>query len=163
MPDHMPTKSGTTFTKKIVSLVTTALVPGTEWFRSNVSKLFFSIDYYQVCTENTRQSQGQSVRVLLAYFILGLHSSIATHLSYYYYFETGEWGPNRDVFMERVGNYPERIENLELVFLFMLRAVAKIAPYLEKYEFCTGTPRDRLTVAMTVSGPEGVADCLCLG
>ena len=44
--------------------------------------------------------------------------------------------------MERVGNYPERIENLELVFLFMLRAVAKIAPYLEKYEFCTGNAEE---------------------
>ena len=38
--------------------------------------------------------------------------------------------------MERVGNFPDRLENLYFAYMVDLQAIKKIAPYLEKYNYC---------------------------
>jgi hypothetical protein len=69
-----------------------------------------------------------------------LHTSISTHICAEYYDKTTKtWVTNLDCFIERVGKFPDRIQNLYFTFIFMIRAVAKLTPYLKKYTFCDGT------------------------
>ena len=62
-------------------------------------------------------------------------SSINTHIAM-----TVEPGsaPNVDMYIARVGRFPERIKNLFFTYLFVLRAVGKAAPMLEAMDFGTG-------------------------
>ncbi|AGO12902.1 AaceriADL348Wp [[Ashbya] aceris (nom. inval.)] len=69
--------------------------------------------------------------------ISGLHASIATHLSNDYLdTKTGKWGPNLELFMARVGNFPDRVANIYFNFAIIAKALWKIQPYLERVEFC---------------------------
>ncbi|KAG9303644.1 hypothetical protein G9A89_018541 [Geosiphon pyriformis] len=71
--------------------------------------------------------------------ISGLHSSISIHICDEYLNQTtGEWGPNLDCFISRVGSHPERIQNVYFNFVVLLRAISKISEYLKNYAFCTG-------------------------
>ncbi|KAK9481268.1 endoplasmic reticulum Oxidoreductin 1-domain-containing protein [Lipomyces japonicus] len=70
--------------------------------------------------------------------ISGMHASVSTHLSNEYLdTDTGEWGPNLKVFLERVGNFPDRIANVYFNFALVSKAVAKLRRYLEDFTFCT--------------------------
>ncbi|KAF9286019.1 hypothetical protein BGZ88_009288 [Linnemannia elongata] len=71
--------------------------------------------------------------------ISGLHASISIHICDEWFNQTtGEWGPNLDCFVSRVGMHPERLENIYFDYVVLLRAVTKISDYLAGYEFCTG-------------------------
>ncbi|GJJ74818.1 hypothetical protein EMPS_07176 [Entomortierella parvispora] len=71
--------------------------------------------------------------------ISGLHASISIHICDEWFNQTtGEWGPNLDCFISRVGMHPERLENIYFDYVVLLRAVTKISDYLAGYEFCTG-------------------------
>ncbi|KAF9107182.1 hypothetical protein BGX29_007083 [Mortierella sp. GBA35] len=71
--------------------------------------------------------------------ISGLHSSISIHICDEWFNQTtGEWGPNLDCFVSRVGMHPERLENIYFDYAVLVRAVSKISDYLARYEFCTG-------------------------
>ncbi|EMR11408.1 hypothetical protein PNEG_00431 [Pneumocystis murina B123] len=71
--------------------------------------------------------------------ISGMHASISTHLCKEYLNKTtGLWEPNFQCFMERVGNYFDRIENIYFNYLLILRALAKLDKYLQNYTFCEG-------------------------
>ncbi|CAJ0745198.1 2693_t:CDS:10 [Entrophospora sp. SA101] len=71
--------------------------------------------------------------------ISGLHSSISIHIcSEYLNKTTGLWGPNLDCFVDRIGSYPERLQNAYFNYVVLLRAISKISNYLKGYEFCTG-------------------------
>ncbi|GAM22697.1 hypothetical protein SAMD00019534_058720 [Acytostelium subglobosum LB1] len=72
--------------------------------------------------------------------ISGLHSSITTHLSYYYQKDknTNEWLHNPKRFRSSFENHPDRIDNLYFTLLFMMRAVSKIDGFLANYQFNTG-------------------------
>ncbi|KAG0043372.1 hypothetical protein BGZ83_011476 [Gryganskiella cystojenkinii] len=71
--------------------------------------------------------------------ISGLHSSISIHICDEWFNQTtGEWGPNLDCFISRVGMHPERLENIYFDYAVLVRAVAKISDYLARYDFCTG-------------------------
>ncbi|KAG0226254.1 hypothetical protein BGW42_003790 [Actinomortierella wolfii] len=73
--------------------------------------------------------------------ISGLHSSISIHICDEWFNQTtGEWGPNLDCFISRVGMHPERLENIYFDYAVLLRAASKVADYLTGYEFCTGDP-----------------------
>ena len=74
--------------------------------------------------------------------ISGLHAEIACHVAEYYSNEKNEIAPSTSVFMERVGNYPERIENIFFVFVFLSRAVNKAAPLLLSHNYHTGNTTD---------------------
>jgi ERO1-like protein beta len=73
--------------------------------------------------------------------ISGMHASISTHLCYdYLNQQTGAWGPNLTCYIDRLHTHPERISNLYFNYALILRAVAKLGPYLRTYTFCSGDP-----------------------
>ena len=79
--------------------------------------------------------------------ISGMHASISTHLCYDYLNQsTGAWGPNLTCYIDRLHTHPERISNLYFNYALVLRAVAKLGPYLKDYTFCSGDPiQDAMT------------------
>lgn len=91
--------------------------------------------------------------------ISGMHASISTHLCHEYLNQsTGIWGPNLDCYRERLHGHPDRISNLYFNFALVTRAVAKLAPYLPSYTFCSGDPvEDRATKTKITSLAETAA------
>ena len=73
-----------------------------------------------------------------------MHASISAHIAREYLLDeaAGRWGPNLALFAERLGNEArkEHVENLYFAYLFVLRAVRKAAPALERMAFETGMP-----------------------
>lgn len=62
--------------------------------------------------------------------ISGMHASISTHLSNEYLDKSAmEYIPNLEQFMTRVGNYPDRIANLYLNYMVVLKALTKLEAY----------------------------------
>lgn len=79
--------------------------------------------------------------------ISGMHASISTHICADYLNQsTGAWGPNLTCYIDRLHTHPERISNLYFNYALVLRAIAKLGPYLQNYTFCSG---DSLQDAMT--------------
>lgn len=75
--------------------------------------------------------------------VSGLHASIATHLSNdHLNTETGKWEPDLDLFMARVGNFPDRVANLYFNYAVVSKALWKIKPYLSHLSFCTSFDQD---------------------
>ncbi|KAI9028505.1 endoplasmic oxidoreductin [Hyaloraphidium curvatum] len=79
--------------------------------------------------------------------VSGLHSSISVHIcTDWLNRTTGEWHPNLDCFVHRVGKFPERVNNVYFNYAVVLRALRKLAPYLREYAFCSSnTTEDALT------------------
>ena len=76
--------------------------------------------------------------------ISGMHASISTHICLEYLDQrTGEMGPNLSCFVSRVASHPERLQYIYFNTVLMLRAVARIAPYLSAYDYCS----DAVTIA----------------
>jgi len=79
----------------------------------------------------------------------GLHTSISMHICDEYLDpSTGQWVPNLQCYLNRIGLYPERLENLYFAYTLMLRALSRSASYLSspRVELCTGDPQaDGLT------------------
>jgi ERO1-like protein alpha len=73
--------------------------------------------------------------------ISGLHTSITVHLAYDYLLDAdkGIWGPNPELFHERVGEFPQRLKNMYFTYLFLLRATQKISPLLLDWDYHTPT------------------------
>lgn len=80
----------------------------------------------------------------------GLHASISTHISNNYPIgavdpmldlhspeNCGLIGPNVTQYQYRLGNHPDRLENLYFAFIFMLRAVNKASATLRAYNYTT--------------------------
>ena len=80
--------------------------------------------------------------------ISGMHTSITSHLvkkACLKQSPDGEclaWGTDWDAFKARVGDHPDRIENLYFSYLFMLRAVLKAEPQLKHFDFDAGNPAE---------------------
>lgn len=58
-----------------------------------------------------------------------MRASISTHIAREYYFLNGDrgyWGENIPLFIERVGNHPDRLNDMYFAFLFLVRAVSKL-------------------------------------
>ncbi|ODN74499.1 hypothetical protein L202_06879 [Cryptococcus amylolentus CBS 6039] len=100
--------------------------------------------------------------------ISGLHASISIHICAEYMDQTtGEWAPNLDCFISRLATHPERLSNVYFNAVLLLRAVARAAPYLEKYDISTaqvGVVREGDAKAKTLlgevlglAGSEGIA------
>ncbi|KAJ2922727.1 hypothetical protein H1R20_g14365, partial [Candolleomyces eurysporus] len=70
--------------------------------------------------------------------ISGLHTSISIHICHEWLNQsTGEWGPNLQCFIDRVASHPERLKYLYFNTILMLRAVSRLAPVLEGYDYCS--------------------------
>ncbi|SMN20471.1 similar to Saccharomyces cerevisiae YML130C ERO1 Thiol oxidase required for oxidative protein folding in the endoplasmic reticulum [Maudiozyma saulgeensis] len=75
--------------------------------------------------------------------VSGLHASIGTHLSNDHLdTTTGEWGPDLDLFMARVGNFPERVSNVYFNYAIVAKSLWKIKPYLKELDFCNDYDND---------------------
>ena len=74
----------------------------------------------------------------------GMHASISAHIAREYLLDeaAGRWGANLPLFAERLGNEGRKahVENLYFTYLFVLRAVRKAGPLLERAAFETGVP-----------------------
>jgi hypothetical protein len=58
--------------------------------------------------------------------ISGLHASISTHIcDDYLDLKTGEWKPNLQCFITRIGQHPERLENMYFTYVLLLRALTR--------------------------------------
>jgi ERO1-like protein alpha len=77
--------------------------------------------------------------------ISGLQSSINTHIALTYKFGD-KWGVNPSLFVERVGKYRERLQNLYFAYLFVMRAVSKYRHELLAYDYNTGNAAEDLRV-----------------
>lgn len=79
--------------------------------------------------------------------ISGLHTSISLHICQEWLDrKTGQWVliiltkiMNTDCFYERVGKYPERIENLYFLWAVTTHSVRKLVPLIKDHSFCEGT------------------------
>ncbi|KAF7321751.1 Endoplasmic oxidoreductin-1 [Mycena kentingensis (nom. inval.)] len=76
--------------------------------------------------------------------ISGLHASISTHICQEYLNQTtGEWYPNLQCFINRVASHPERLQYIYFNTVLLLRAISRIGPYLQAFDYCsTGTHED---------------------
>ncbi|CAG7854695.1 ERO1-like protein 2; AltName: Full=Endoplasmic reticulum oxidoreductin-1-like protein B; Flags: Precursor [Serendipita indica DSM 11827] len=86
-----------------------------------------------------REPEGECLEKRVYYKIIsGLHASISTHLCYEHLNrETGEWGPNLECFIERVASRPERLQYIYFNTVILLRAIARLGPYLNAYDICS--------------------------
>ncbi|CAG9461595.1 unnamed protein product [Pedinophyceae sp. YPF-701] len=115
-----------------------------------------------------------SVQAVFFKLLSGMHASITSHIAANHLLErrtarngTTEdvWGPNTDVFLDRLARpgRRHRIENLYFTFLVVLRAVTKAAPALLGHDYTVGDPavdaRTRELVASLVGNQELQASC----
>jgi len=71
--------------------------------------------------------------------ISGMHASISTHICHDWLDrQTGQWGPNLQCFIDRVASHPERLRYIYFNTVLLLRAVSRIGPYLNAFDYCTG-------------------------
>lgn len=91
-----------------------------------------------VDSTDVNKNQDMCIEQRLFYrLVSGMHASVSTHLCYSYLDKvTGEWGPDLDCFMSRVGNHPERLSNLYFDYALVSRAVAKLFKYIDDLQFC---------------------------
>lgn len=94
--------------------------------------------------------------------VSGLHSSISTHICTEWLNRTsGEWQPNLDCFIHRVGKFPERVNNVYFNYAVVLRAIKKLEPYLRDYTFCSSNKTEdehtRALLDKVLSHPLGCA------
>ena len=61
-----------------------------------------------------------------------------------------EWRPNLDMFERAIKPHEDRIKNVYFTYLFLLRAVAKSAPLLQRFDFNTGNPSEDKHTALLV-------------
>lgn len=81
--------------------------------------------------------------------ISGLHASISTHIAIQYYnHKTGFWDDNFELFDERVGKHPERLNNMFVLYVLLYRAVTIIKPILlgMNYNCGPGSSTDEIAV-----------------
>jgi ERO1-like protein beta len=90
----------------------------------------------------------------------GLHASISTHICHEYLNQTtGQWvfiialpqdllfttqqGPDLQCYVTRIASHPERLQYIYFNTVLLLRAVARLGPYLSAYDYCaSGTHED---------------------
>lgn len=85
----------------------------------------------------------QCVEQRLFYRLLsGMQASISAHLCYDYLNQTtGKWGPNLPLFMERVGDHQERLNNLFFNYVLVSRALTKLQGYIQLLSFSSSCPQ----------------------
>ncbi|ETW03092.1 hypothetical protein H310_05518 [Aphanomyces invadans] len=95
-----------------------------------------------IYSENCFVSQELCLEERVFYrLISGLQASISTHIALE--FRMGNaWGLNTEMFVERVGKFPDRLQNLYFTYLFVLRAVGRYRDVLLHYDFETGNAAD---------------------
>ncbi|KAJ2787793.1 endoplasmic oxidoreductin-1 [Coemansia interrupta] len=79
--------------------------------------------------------------------VSGLHASISAHICADYFNATSnQWEPNLSCFISRIGAFPDRLQNIYFNFVLLSSAIQKMKPYLEAYDYSTGSAKDDLAV-----------------
>ena len=109
--------------------------------KNNVWRKGCIIGLFPVCLPSTLPIQTRHVHWFIC---LGLHASISTHICHGDLNQTtGERRKNLQCFVNRVASYPERLQYIYFNTVLLLRAVARIGPYLSAYDYCAlGTHED---------------------
>ncbi|ODV63230.1 ER oxidoreductin [Ascoidea rubescens DSM 1968] len=69
--------------------------------------------------------------------ISGLHASIATHLSNEYYNPLAQnWEPNLQLFMQRVGYFPDRLSNIYFNYALIVKSILKLSKFSDHLNIC---------------------------
>lgn len=109
----------------------------------------WSAIYEENCFQGPMESLCYEERVMYR-LISGMHASISAHIAYHYPIHAEDpdpsdnpsfnlngddedvslLAPNVHVYDYKLGNYPDRLENLKFAFVFMLRAMNKATPIL---------------------------------
>lgn len=94
--------------------------------------------------ENEQVSDPHCLEKRVYYKVIsGLHASISTHICHEHLNQkTGEWGPNLACFIDKVVSHPERLQYIYFNTILMLRAVARLGPYLSVYDYCSSGKHD---------------------
>lgn len=102
---------------------------------------------------------------LLCGLVSGLHLATNLHIARYYHPPskrkgTVVWAPNLAYFRRQMDDHPERLQNLGMGFLLLLRSVHRAAPLLKSFDFGEsdptgdGKPADRInTRDSAMKGP----------
>lgn len=102
--------------------------------------------YSQSCFNNITDPDTCPERRVFYRLISGVHASISAHIANDYLLDPAGpvWGPNLALFEERLGNpsVKDRVENLYFTYLFVLRAVQKAGPMLNRLDYDTGMPEE---------------------
>jgi len=70
--------------------------------------------------------------------ISGLHASTTAHICENFHHPDNSWGPNLDMFIWRLGAFPDRMKNIYFTFVYLLRAANKASSFLSSYNYHTG-------------------------
>lgn len=106
--------------------------------------------YEQNCLSKNDHGDKCLEELVLNRLLSGWHASVSTHIAKEYSFKNGKWVSNIEKFMELVGNYPERIENIHFTFVVLLRALFKAKNSLGNFSFKIGHNEkvDEMTVKL---------------
>lgn len=74
--------------------------------------------------------------------ISGLHASTNAHICENYHYPNNTWGPNLDMFLYRLGAFPDRMKNIYFTFVYLLRAAHKASDFLSHYDYNTAHPEE---------------------
>jgi ERO1-like protein alpha len=70
-----------------------------------------------ICSEET----------LLYHVISGIHTSVNMHVSTHYNdIERNTTYPNHEMYMQKIGAYPERLKNLHFLYALVVRAINRV-------------------------------------
>ncbi|KZV73287.1 endoplasmic oxidoreductin [Peniophora sp. CONT] len=109
--------------------------------------------------DDANSNEGEQCVEKRAYYkiISGLHASISTHICLENFNQrTGNWGPDLQCFVNRVASHPERLQYIYFNTVLMLRAVARLGPYLNAYDYCASATHDEH--ALTLSSVQSVVE-----
>lgn len=82
-----------------------------------------------------------------------MHASISIHICDEYLDQkTGEWSPNLECFITRIGEHPERLQNVYFTYVVLLRALAKSGPQLVRTLGATAGDQDTVAKFNTLLG-----------
>lgn len=117
------------------------------------SGLIWKSIYSDNCFQTDDKNATSLAQEVFYKLISGMHASIGIHLSNDYLdVESGKWGPNLDLFMFRVGNWTERLENIYFNYAIVAKSIKKISPYLKNLEFCSQYDQKTLDLLDDISG-----------
>lgn len=74
--------------------------------------------------------------------ISGLHASTTAHICENYHQPDNSWAPNLDMFIYRLGAFPDRLKNIYFTFVYLLRAAKKASDFLNTYDYYTAHPEE---------------------
>lgn len=102
--------------------------------------------YSQNCFADVRSATCDHESKVFYRIISGVHTSISAHIAREYLLDeaTDEWGPNLEVFRERLGSDSRRehVQNMYFVYLFVLKALERASPVLRVVDYHTGVPAE---------------------